>query len=462
MVFCLWSIGALLFAVIVLWRYTRVSLVVRNSPTIDEGPIRVAMESISLRLGLRNIPELHAIENTGSPFLLGLWQPRIVIPQTLLRELSSDEMHDVLTHELVHWQRRDPWVGWIQFIAQTLFWFHPLVWWSNNQLRHQRECVCDEISLGEGQRDPKQYGETIVRVLTVARGMSPVAGGMIGVFEKGSKLQNRVEKIMNYEPTKRGFGWISRGALCGLALVLLPMAPSQSQNAKNDAQKQQQTPYPVIVQTIPGQGATDVDPKLDTITVKFDRDMSGGMSWTGGPPEMPPIDKSRKAKWTDKRTCVLPVKLSGRKIYRVGINSKSFQNFRSADGKSAPPDVIAFATKGATEAMQKRIRRPMVATLTPANGASDVDPSVNVIRVTFTVPMAEGMSWTGGGENFPEIRANQRPKWADNGTTCILPVKLKPNHRYRLGLNSLSHNNFQSKFGIPLHPVVYEFTTAGE
>ena len=285
---------------------------------------------------------------------------------------------------------------------------------------------------------------------------------MIGVFEKGSKLQNRVEKIMNYEPTKRGFGWISRGLLCALALVLLPMAPSQSQDAENDAPRQQQTPYPVIVETIPEQGATDVDPKLDTITVKFDRDMEGGMSWTGGPPEMPPTDKSRKARWTDKRTCVLPVKLSEKKIYRVGINSKSFQNFRSADGKPAPPDVIAFATRGASEAMQEKIRTPAVAKLTPANGATEVDPSVKAIRVTFTLPMAEGMSWTGGGENFPEIPANQPAKWADSGTTCILPVKLKPNHSYRLGLNSLSHNNFQSKFGIPLNPVVYEFTTAGE
>src|SRR5689334_16551694 len=54
---------------------------------------------------------------------------------------------------------------------------------------------------------------------------------------------------------------------------------------------------PQIVKTIPTAGATDVDPKLPEITVVFDRDMGEGMSWTGGPPLFPPLDKARQSKW---------------------------------------------------------------------------------------------------------------------------------------------------------------------
>jgi hypothetical protein len=38
-------------------------------------------------------------------------------------------------------------------------------------------------------------------------------------------------------------------------------------------------------------------------------------------------------------------------------------------------------------------------------------------------------------------------------------ARFDPTHRYRLGLNSLKHINFQSKWGVPLAPIVYEFRT---
>ena len=44
----------------------------------------------------------------------------------------------------------------------------------------------------------------------------------------------------------------------------------------------------------------------------------------------------------------------------------------------------------------------------------------------------------------------------------MLPVELKPNSQYRLGLNSPSHKNFKSADGVPLAPVVYTFKTSAK
>jgi len=44
----------------------------------------------------------------------------------------------------------------------------------------------------------------------------------------------------------------------------------------------------------------------------------------------------------------------------------------------------------------------------------------------------------------------------------VLPVELKPNSQYRLGLNSQSFKNFQSADGVPLAPVVYTFKTSAQ
>jgi hypothetical protein len=365
-------------------------------------------------------------------------------------------------------KRRDTWIGWLQVLAQSVFWFHPFLWWANRQLRHERECVCDDMVLRLGRITPRQYGESIVRVLTESRARSLVAGSLVGVFEPGARLQNRLEDIMNYEPIKREFTWVSRLALVAFAILFVPIAPglapaplgaadaSRTGNAATAAKK----PLPQIVKTVPETGATGVDPALTEISVTFDRDMGKGMSWTGGAPLFPPTDEGRPARWTDERTCVLPVSLKKGAYYRLGINSSSHQNFRDAEGVAAPCSVIAFATKGATTAIERRVRVPKVVEIVPENGAHDVDPEVTTLQVTFDIPMGEGMSWTGGGPNFPqESPDGKKATWSKDGRKCTLPVLLEAGHDYELGINSTWHINFQSKWGVPSEPIVYKFRT---
>ena len=215
---------------------------------------------------------------------------------------------------------------------------------------------------------------------------------------------------------------------------------------------------PAIVSTALAVGATEVDPATTEITVTFDQDMAGGFSWTGGGPDYPPT--TGRPSWRDARTCVLPVKLEAGHYYRVGINSKSHQNFRSQSGVPAPPSAIYFTTKGASEELKAQTQAPAIVEMNPANGATDVDPGIAELRVTFSVPMGGGFSWTGGGPEYPAGVEGKGPYWTEDRRACVLPVKLEPNHSYRLGLNSFSHKNFQSSAGVPLAPVEYTFSTA--
>jgi RNA polymerase sigma-70 factor (ECF subfamily) len=213
------------------------------------------------------------------------------------------------------------------------------------------------------------------------------------------------------------------------------------------------------VKTSPRQGATGVDPDLKQISVTFDRDMDQGMSWTGRPPLFPPVDEAGETRWIDKRTCVLPVKLQEGAFYRLGINSSVHQNFRSKEGEAACTAAIYFSTKGATEEVEQRVRVPSIVSLEPENGAKEVDPGTTTLRVTFDVPMGEGMSWTGGGTTAPKTPEGKTASWSDDGLTCTLPVALEPDHDYQLGLNSVTHKNFTSKWSVPLEEVVYRFRT---
>lgn len=464
-----WGAGLFLFWGLVACRYARVLHALRAAQVIDEGPLRVELERIGLALRVKRLPELLATSQVTSPFLFGVVRPRIVLPVAMLDGLADHELRAVLTHELVHWQRHDVLVGWLQVAAQGLFWFHPFVWWANRELRHERECVCDEAVLRQSELPAEQYGDSIVRVLTAARGRSLAAGSLVGVFERGTKLQNRLEEIMEFETRRPRSSWLSGLAVALFALLAFPMAPGAAPfNAAAEDKSAAEAPaatttkYPQIVATEPAIGATDVDPNLSSISVTFDRDMQGGMSWTGGPPEFPETRKGEKAAWKDRRTCLLRVKLAGGTLYRVGINSTSYQNFRSAEGVAARPAAIYFVTKGAAPDVVARVRAPKVASIFPADGAKDVDPNIKQLSVTFDIPMGQGMSWVDVGPNFPTRDKGRQAAWTADGLTCTLPVKLEPDHDYQFGLNDPDYINFQSRFGVPLAPKVYRFRTAAK
>jgi beta-lactamase regulating signal transducer with metallopeptidase domain len=472
--FFVWLCGAAVLLGLALVRYQQLRRVTSRMQLVDEGPLRVEIERIAVEMRESRTPDLYASETTSSPFLFGVLRPAIVAPRELLQGRDAADVRAVLLHEMHHWRRRDPWVGWLQVIAQALFWFHPFVWLANARLRHEREAATDEAVLRSGACRPTDYGETLLRVLSAARGRSLVQGSLAGVFERGGDLQARLEAVMNYQPRQRTFTVGARAALALFALVVLPMAAPADQPESTDSTavaardtKRAKKPAASRFNSLgfvsnPAQGEKEVDPGLTEITVTFDRDMSGGMSWTGDGPNFPPIDESREAHWRDKRTCVLPVKLKPGAFYRVGLNSTSFENFQDADGKPAPHSAIYFATRGAKPAVLNMLRTPRIVETEPADGAKGVSPATRDLRITFNVPMGEGFSWTGGGPAFPPIPDGETPRWSRDRRTCIMPVSLEPGRTYVVGVNGTHAVNFQSRWGVPLAPTTFTFTTAGE
>jgi len=259
------------------------------------------------------------------------------------------------------------------------------------------------------------------------------------------------------QSTKRAWGNVAAVTVFLVAALVVPMA-ARAASAGETADSARTDGPPRIVSTAPSVGATHVDPDLTEISVTFDRDMAGGFSWTGGGEVYPEV--TARPHWVEKRTGVLPVKLEKGRYYRVGINSKSHRNFRAEHGPPALPTAIYFCTKGADRKERRKVRVPRITAMAPKNGAKDVSPDLDELRVTFDMPMGGGFSWTGGGEDYPE--GEGKPRWSEDAQACTRPVRLSPGWDYRLGLNSPSHNNFQSRWGVPLPPVVWTFSTTGQ
>ena len=75
--------------------------------------------------------------------------------------LAPDAKRFALLHELAHVKRRDNWTLLLTKLAQTVYWFHPLVWWLSARLSDEQELACDDRVLAAGVSAPA-YAEMLI------------------------------------------------------------------------------------------------------------------------------------------------------------------------------------------------------------------------------------------------------------------------------------------------------------
>src|SRR5688500_1671068 len=92
---------------------------------------------------------------------------------------------------------------------------------------------------------------------------------------------------------------------------------------------------PIVVKTMPKAFKADVPATVKEVSVTFDQAMmNGSWSWTGGGDTYP--ETTGKISYgVDGKTCRLPVKLVPGKVYWIGINSPSHQNFQNRANAAA-------------------------------------------------------------------------------------------------------------------------------
>jgi hypothetical protein len=108
------------------------------------------------------------------------------------------------------------------------------------------------------------------------------------------------------------------------------------------------SPAPTVVQTIPTDGATDVDSTLDMIRVTFSEAMQPeDWSWVKEIGSSAPVITGIPF-YADELTAILPVRLQPQTRYVVWVNSpddQQLRKFQSSDGVSAPAYRIEFETR---------------------------------------------------------------------------------------------------------------------
>jgi beta-lactamase regulating signal transducer with metallopeptidase domain len=125
--------------------------------------LRIGLDRIRLQMGIPRFVDLRLSNRIASPLTVGVIRPLILLPITAITSLSPDQLEVVLAHELAHIRRADYFWNILQTMVETLFFFHPAVWWISHRLREQRELCCDDIAV-DTCHDPAVYATALLRL----------------------------------------------------------------------------------------------------------------------------------------------------------------------------------------------------------------------------------------------------------------------------------------------------------
>ncbi len=200
-----------------------------------------------LHLGLP-IPAMSCAERM-EPGVFGIRKPVLLLPEGITDRLTPAQFDAIIAHELCHVRRKDNLTAAIHLAAETVFWFHPLMWWIRARLVEEREQACDEAVLKVA--DPDIYALSILNVCRYYVGPLPACAAGI----TGADLTRRVTRIacnsraQDLGPRKRLFlvtaalaalaGPFATGLLCGRQVRALnaPAREFEAVSVKLDSQK---------------------------------------------------------------------------------------------------------------------------------------------------------------------------------------------------------------------------------
>jgi beta-lactamase regulating signal transducer with metallopeptidase domain len=189
-----WLAGVLLLWVRALggwWLIRRMRL-----SRLEQGPhtLLLRLDALRRQMGIRRFVDLRLSSRITNPLTAGVLRPWILLPVTALTSLSAEQIEVILSHELAHIRRADYFWNLLQTMVETLFFFHPAVWWISRRVREERELCCDDIAVRRCS-DPTVYAAALVRLEEERRNRLHLAMALDG-HQSRAGLRARVLRIL--------------------------------------------------------------------------------------------------------------------------------------------------------------------------------------------------------------------------------------------------------------------------
>lgn len=164
----------------------------------DDKAILNIFSECKRSMGIKKEIPIHICNYAGTPFVTGLFRPRIVLPDI---EFNFEELGYIFKHELTHLKQYDAWIKLLLLFINALHWFNPFAYMIICDIDRYCETMTDQrvtVAMNTGER--RIYCELILSVLwNVADQKTKI----FSAFSDKQQLERRINVIMKNEKGKK-------------------------------------------------------------------------------------------------------------------------------------------------------------------------------------------------------------------------------------------------------------------
>ena len=154
-----WLIGAIALMLLNVLRYIRLNIKIRKNSEVISCPETRAYTDRKINV--------RVWENVASPFITGIFRPMLILPKT---ELSEEQLHNILRHEMTHFKRHDILYKWFAEFVKCVHWFNPTSWYVSKQIAAECEISCDmSVTKNMSGSEEMSYVSTILSLLPTGK-----------------------------------------------------------------------------------------------------------------------------------------------------------------------------------------------------------------------------------------------------------------------------------------------------
>jgi uncharacterized protein (TIGR03435 family) len=172
--------------------------------------------------------ELLISRDIASPMAVGFVRPAVVLPESLMGELSDPEREHVLLHEMAHLAGYDDWSNLAMRILGAALALHPVAVWILRRIEREREMVCDDWVVARTS-DARPYAATLARLFELRWARQKGAALAPGLFGRGTRVGDRIEVLLRrgrtFSPRASEIDVIASLLILGLLMLGASLVP---------------------------------------------------------------------------------------------------------------------------------------------------------------------------------------------------------------------------------------------
>jgi beta-lactamase regulating signal transducer with metallopeptidase domain len=285
----IWAVASAAAALRMAAGYRQILRIRRDARVASSPGLLTALTALQRCLGVRRLPLVLESDSVSGPVAIA-WPSRcILVPSALCETLTTEQLRDVLAHELAHLEQRHAFLALVQRLTAIALWPHPLIHLVSRELSKAREEVCDNFVLQVSSAPG--FAKTLLTVAeTLPTAISyPAAAGLL---LPRWRLEQRVSGLL--DPKRAKAIYVSRSTMTIFSSSILSLtavaAGVQLTYAQSSVEVRQGNKVYVLHPTRSHPVTVKVRKGSGTQVMRVGPNGVSGGNWTKG---------QRRSTWTD-------------------------------------------------------------------------------------------------------------------------------------------------------------------